>query len=526
MTLASRKSSSKLEQGIGVVFTPSKWTAWLIERNRVLDAWLAGKSVLDPTCGDGEFLFSLVQAALKRGLHLSELPIARLFGIERDPIHLETFIRRFQGAFNKEFPRDNLFCCDLLLDNPEVKADVLIGNPPWQNFADLPSEYKERLKPLFFEYSLVHNARDLLLGGSRIDIAALVIAKAVKDHLTTGGSAFFFIPLSILLNEGAHEGFRKFDVNGVKFALMEFFDFNGIEVFPDIATRYGAVHFQRDTATRYPVRCYALENSRWRRSWAGPVFDQSGALSIFEDRASIASVLQSRTVLPTDSKPRQGVNTCGANGTLLFSDFKRLDDDLAEVFSKDHGNVILPAKFLYPLLDKANFADPTCPPKRFVLLPYDPDSGKPLSLLDVKRHPELWQFLRRASSILKSRKGNLIGAWIKRGQWWASLGVGPYCFTPFKVAWLAYGQSKLDPKVFGSCNGKLWQGNQALHAYIPCKSLNQAQHVLEVLSRSEVNVYLQSFKMNGTRSWAQPGRMSRLFDFIPDVVDKEPNLFS
>ena len=203
-----------------------------------------------------------------------------------------------------------------------------------------------------------------------------------------------------------------------------------------------------------------------------------------------------------------------------------LTNTLAEIFSKDFGTVKLPSKFLYPLLDKENFTVPDLGPKRFVLLPYDHVSGKPLNLLDIKQYPELWSYLQRVASVLRSRKGNFIGGWIKRGHWWASLGVGPYCFTPYKVAWLAYGQSKFEPRIFSSYEGKQWQGNQALHAYIPAKSREEAERILQILSRDEVNSYLQSFKMNGTRSWAQPGKISRLFDFTPVISDEEPTLFS
>lgn len=515
----SPKLSPSSRCGIGVVFTPAKWTSWLVRRNKIVDAWVTGKSVLDPTCGEGEFLFSIVQEGLQRGFDITELPIANLFGIERDGSHLEKFARRFRDQFGIDFPKENLLCCDLLLDNPHVKADLLVGNPPWQNFTDLPDEYKKRIKPLFLRYALVRDSRDLLLGCSRIDIAALIISKAIKDHLETGGSAFFFLPLSLLLNEGAHAGFRRFDINGVKFAVTEFFDFDGVEVFTGVATRYGAAHFKRDADTRFPIPCYTLTNSRWRRSWAGPVFDKSGPMSIVEERSSMKLIVKSKVVLRCDSKPRQGVNTCGANGVLLFSNYRQLDDRLAEIISKDFGAVRLPSRFLYPLLDKANFADPDLAPRRFVLLPYDRVSGKPLNLHDVRQHPELWSYLQRASSFLKSRKGNLIGTWIKRGQWWASLGVGSYCFTSHKVAWLAYGQSKFEPRIFGSYEGRQWQGNQALHAYIPARTRDEAENILRLLSRDEVNLYLQSFKMNGTRSWAQPGKVSRLFDFIPVPKD-------
>lgn len=516
----------KKQPPIGVVFTPSKWATWLINRNRIDDAWIDGATILDPTCGEGQFLLSLIDAAIHRGFSVQNLPINNLFGIERNEKYLRAFLARCKQCFGIDFPESNLQCSDLLLDRVRLKADILLGNPPWQNFADLPAQYKKRIKPLFLQYELIRDKRDLLLGSSRIDIAALIIVKSIVEHLTSNGSAFFFIPLSLLLNEGAHSGFRRFSSKGVSFALQEFFDFGGIEVFPGVATRYGVAHFKRDIKTQYPVPYYYLDDSRWKHLWASPIFESFGPLSIFENRDSINEILDSRTSMPSDAKPRQGVNTCGANGVLIFTDRHKINQSLSEVTSKDFGRVVLPSRFLYPLLEKDVFLNPSAAPSRYVLLPYDERTGKPLPLSQLKEYPELWNYLRRVAPILKSRKGKLIGTWIQRGLWWASLGVGSYCFAPYKVAWMAYGESHFEPRIFQPFDGKQWQGNQALHAYIPCKSKEQAEEILKLLSRPQVNAYLQSFRMHGTRSWAQPGRMSKLFDFVDEETTEELSLFS
>jgi len=244
---------------------------------------------------------------------------------------------------------------------------------------DLPDNYKERLKPLFLQYSLVMDRRDLLLGGSRIDLAALVIAKSIRDHLSEHGSAFFYIPLSLLLNEGAHAGFRRFQTGGVGFALRKLYDFEGVEVFPGIATRYGAAHFQRDAVTSYPVPCLAFDNSRWRRHWAAPLFERSGALSVFRERSAMRMVQRSRIPLHKDSRPRQGVNTCGANGVLIFSNYRPFSNRMVDVDSEKFGRVRLPSKFLYPLLEKEQFDDPRIPPRRYILLAHEPIGGRPLT---------------------------------------------------------------------------------------------------------------------------------------------------
>ena len=90
--------------------------------------------------------------------------------------------------------------------------------------------------------------RRLLLGGSRVDVAALVVVKAIADHLRPDGIAAFFLPLSLLTGDGAHAGFRRYGTAGVPFAVRRSFDFAGMPLFPGVATRYGTVLFQRDVA--------------------------------------------------------------------------------------------------------------------------------------------------------------------------------------------------------------------------------------------------------------------------------------
>src|SRR5947209_1193531 len=225
---------------VGAVFTPRPWAAWLAETAGALDAWLAGATVLDPTCGRGDLLLGLLAAARRRGLPARDWPVHRLYGVEREPAFLRQFVRQARAEFGVEWPRDHLICADFLRSAPAVRADVLLGNPPWVNFADLPDRDKAALKPLFLRYGLVADRRGLLLGSSRVDLAALVIAKAVADHLRPYGSAAFFLPLSLLFNDGAHAGFRHFRAGDTTFALEALFDLTDSGAFAGVATRYGA----------------------------------------------------------------------------------------------------------------------------------------------------------------------------------------------------------------------------------------------------------------------------------------------
>jgi hypothetical protein len=484
-------------------FTPRPWAIWLAERSGTLDAWLAGATVLDPTCGRGDLLLGLMAAA---GRRRRELPVGRLFGIEREAAYLQELVRTCRQEFEVEFPRENLCCGDFLGDPPPWRADVLLGNPPWANFADLPADEKSALKPMFVRYGLTPDRRRLLLGGSRVDVAALVVVKSIADHLRPGGAATFFLPLSLLTGDGAHDGFRRYRAGSVPFAITEVVDFDGVTVFPGVATRYGVISFCRDAAPCWPVP--------WRRPdgdgarWAAPVDPPDGPLAVADSPAVLDRLRnRPRIAVPPGTRPRQGVNPCGASKVFFVREVTPLDDDRAEATSAIAGRVVLPRRFLYPLLMAEQFADPAAPPRRWVLLPHDPLSGQPLTPEQVAACAELADYLNRCRSLLENRRGRWLGRWIDRGQWWALLGVGPYCFAPFRVTWPAYGATRFSPQVFPAP----WQGQQALHAHVPCNSLQDAEALRTILAKPEVEEYLRAFGTAGTRNFAQPGRVARLF---------------
>jgi hypothetical protein len=183
-----------------------------------------------------------------------------------------------------------------------------------------------------------------------------------------------------------------------------------------------------------------------------------------------------------------------------------LDDDRAEATSAVAGRVVLPRQYLFPLLTADQFADADAPPRRWALLPHDPATGQPLTQEQLHEWPELREYLDRSRPLLEARRGQWLRRWMDRGRWWALLGVGPYCFAPYRVSWPAYGAARFCPRVFAAP----WQGQQALHAHMPCNTRQEAEALRTALARPEVEEYLRAFGTAGTRNFAQPGRVGRL----------------
>lgn len=496
-------------------FTPLPWTKWVVAKYGLLDEWLDGAVVLDPTAGEGNFLEAFIALALHRGATIRREMLKRLFGIEKEKDFAVNFYSRMRGKYGISFPMENFRTADFIFSKSRMEADIAVGNPPWRNFSDLPHAYKERLKPKFLAYGLVSDTRALLLGSSRADIASLVIAKCLVDNMKKGAKAYFFLPLSILLNDSAHRTFRSYRLGSVEFALKEVHDFRGKSIFDGVAARYGLVEFERDKRHAFPIPYYVFESDRWTRKRALPLLAFDDPLSVFEDDAAAVRICNSfpKIRVPADSKPRQGVNTCGANDVFIFDTFESVDRVTARVGNKAVRAVELPVKYLFPLAAGRNFSQEHPVAGRFILMPYNMRDGRPLEENELQREKKLHKYLLSRKERLQARRGTLINRWMARGYWWALLGVGKYTFAPTKVMWEAYGGRLFRPKIFAGRGRRCWQGNQAMHAYIPCSDLQSAERISRELGRPIVQRYLSSQLMEGTCNWAQPGRISRLLEY-------------
>ena len=65
-----------------------------------------------------------------------------------------------------------------VFDLSPTAYDIVLSNLPYVILLIFRMGYKSFIKPLFIALDLVSNTKDLLWGGSRIDIAALVIQRS------------------------------------------------------------------------------------------------------------------------------------------------------------------------------------------------------------------------------------------------------------------------------------------------------------------------------------------------------------
>ena len=498
----------------GAVFTPSKWADNLVGKH-FFKEWLNGATVLDPTAGEGVFLKSFLSIARRQGIELTRDRVGRLFGIELNQEYVNNFYKATAKEFSVQFPKSNFIQGDIFFQKEEIKADLIIGNPPWVNFSDLEELYKEKTKHLYIHFGLVKNPKDLLLGNARTDIAALVVAKVLHSNLKENGKALFFLPLSLFQNDGANQEFRNYNIRGVDFAVEDILDFNGEKIFEDILGRYGVAHFQRDKKQKFPIKYHILTDGAWKTHKARPLFNLTDPLTVF-DNAETEKRLENfqKISLPKSCQPRQGINTCGANDIFFFNSYEVLDDDRVRLKNKLGDDIIVNKNYVFPLTVASTLTSANPKPEKVILVPHF-DNGRPIDLETLKKEEALFNYLSKYQTVLQNRKGVLINTWIHKGFWWTLMGVGEYSFASYKIMWKAFGESIFTPKVLtpDSYLGS-WQGNQSLNAYIGVSTLQEAKEVLKKLTNPLIQEYLSSLRMQGTCNWAQPGRMKKLMEFV------------
>jgi len=487
---------------LGAFFTPSHAADFMVRQYGLHTAWRKGARILDPTAGNGALLEAVIRVTLEEGETVTDTMLSRLKGIEQEEAFLKDFPRNIHSRYGLELPENLITRGDFLTEQEDRTADIIFGNPPWLNFTELPEDQKHRIKPFFLQYRLAGSPRDLLLGNSRIDLAALIIIKALQDHLTAGGKGYFFAPLSLVLNEGAHNTFRSGRLKEDHFAIREVWDYAGHEIFPGVTTRCGFLHLERDSRTAFPLPYHRLNGQRsWEHLNAEAVAGEGSAFMTCRpgDRAELPEI-----VIPGESRPRQGINTGGRNSLFIFRTCIPRKNGLVELGNRER-TVLLPENLVYPLISSSQFRDGK-EPERFIFLPYS-ETGAPLTEGELEGYPAAKAYLEEHRESLMNRKGTMLRGWLRRGYYWALLGVGPYTFFPWKIVWEAYGRREFRPRLLHSRNGKVWIPNQALQAYTAFRTRKEAEKVLTGLKNPEINRILRSQNMEGTCNWAQPGRI-------------------
>ena len=100
------------------------------------------------------------------------------------------------------------------------KFDIIVGNPPWVDWKNLPSGYRERIKTLCISRKIFSG--DGFAGGINLDICALIANVSAENWLSEDGVLAFLMPEKLVFQQ-TYEGFRNLLLsNGKKLYFRKF----------------------------------------------------------------------------------------------------------------------------------------------------------------------------------------------------------------------------------------------------------------------------------------------------------------
>ncbi len=134
------------------------------------------------------------------------------------------------------------------------KFDVIIGNPPWVRWSNLPEQYRERIKPTCERYTIFSETP--YHGGNELDISGM-ITYTVGDKWLKKGGVLVFVITQTHFQSPSSQGFRSFRIDKKSNLIPEHVDdLKLLKPFPKVANKTAIVRMRKvgsKTLTSYPV---------------------------------------------------------------------------------------------------------------------------------------------------------------------------------------------------------------------------------------------------------------------------------
>lgn len=216
--------------------TPSEYSNIMLDEAGYLTD-LAGKRVLENSCGEGNILTEIVRRYIsdckKKGLSLEQIQrglMQDIVGYEVDQACVDACIEKLNAIVCAEkLPNVewNIKTADYLYADNDM-FDYVIGNPPYITYHNLTDVERDSLKQNFASCQK-----------GRFDYYYAFVEKSFHS-LKTGGILVYLVPFSIFRNKfaGTLRTMIKDDITDV-------LDYSGIQVFEGVTTSSAVITIQK-----------------------------------------------------------------------------------------------------------------------------------------------------------------------------------------------------------------------------------------------------------------------------------------
>jgi methylase of polypeptide subunit release factors len=387
-----------------------------------------------------------------------------------------------------------------------LRADLVVGNPPWMTWDAVRSEYRDKLARQWHTSTLItQKGWRARVAAGKTDISSLFVYRAAERHAAPNAAMAFVLPLSLFQSRHAGAGFRRFrSVNGRPYRLTTLDDFSDVKIFPDAANRAAVATFSVDRPARYPARFAEWSNSaikghltRVVRSCM-PIDAGDPTSPIIPLSSTAAGAL--RGVSKSDYRARGGVNTGGAN-TILWIEPLKKDGDLVQIrnvgMSRRTASAVhqgwVESAVVHPLLVGTDVARWSAKPSKHIFLMYSEDQPKKAMSETAAslRHPKALDFISLFRDHLSGRKE--YRRWGGTGPFYEVYRIGPYTFSPIKVVWQHTGfRDRLRVAVLDDRCGVPTIPDQKV-ILIPSDDIDEAHYICAYLGSTFVSATLSKY---------------------------------
>lgn len=426
---------------------------------------LAGKglvpaSVLEPTCGEGNFLVAALQAFPR---------IKKAVGVDINPEHTaraRAAAQSISGNCDVEIRQEDFFKADwdrVVGSLPEPL--LVIGNPPWVTNAALGfldgSNSPEKAN--------FQNRRgiDAITGKSNFDISEWMLLKAL-DWVANKQAAIAMLCKTAVARKALHHAWKT----GIPLAQADIYRI-------DAATHFGVAV---DACLLVAVASSTSKSTECR------IYESLSEHSMptvmkYDNGRLLADEAMYHSWRHLEGSGRQTWRSGIKHDSAKVMELQELNGEYRNGLGE---SVSLERDYLYPMLKSSDIAKVSQPcPSRLMLVPQR-FVGEDTNLIE-RRAPKTWAYLESHSELLQRRASSIY----RNRPKFSIFGVGEYSFSPWKVAISGF-YKDMNFVAIGPASGKPVVLDDTCY-FMPCQTQAEAAAVAGMLNSQIAREFFSAF---------------------------------
>ena len=426
---------------------------------------LAGKgfapgSVLEPTCGQGNFLVAALHA----------FPgIQKAAGMDINPEHIaraQAAARAASGNCDVEIRQEDFFKADWSRVVDSLPQPLLvIGNPPWITNAALGfldgSNSPEKTN---FQN---HRGIDAITGKSNFDISEWMLLKSL-DWISGKRAAIAMLCKTAVARKVLHHAWK----NGMPLAQADIYRIDAAAHFGVAVDACLLVAVASSTSKSTECRIYDSLSEH-----------STPTLMKYDNGRMLADAAAYQFWRHLEGNGQQTWRSGIKHDCSKVMELQELNGECRNGLGE---SVSLESDYLYPMFKSSDIAKVSEPrPSRLMLVPQR-FVGEDTSVIE-RRAPKTWVYLESHSELLQRRASSIY----RNRPKYSIFGVGEYSFSPWKVAISGF-YKDMNFKAIGPSSGKPVVLDDTCY-FLPCRTQEEASAISGMLNSQIAREFFSSF---------------------------------